>query len=593
MMNPRLRRLQPTRSSTSVAVAASISLLFLALCPIQTQGLVTLSRYITQLAFHGSIDPTLYQILAIGVLFRGTYDDLTLQGQSDIDCYIAIGDLTGFERTVLETPQMCIGFQFFDRGTATDGSTTTSLPRGVISGIHNNQAIIASADFSDHILTMANPIDLPQQYFPVSLSTDAQGGVYVALHSTAGILPSSNSDNNDQSETLYNIYNYFQQMTHPNASVHDAAPQVVKIDILTGDLLWELALETELGRSTVAAVALMTSRDWLVVAGSSNGSGSYVGAGVHTTTWDGYVTLVNATSGKVDDSKWAASPLAADHSLRVTSQVGKHDYVLGMCIFEDDIYLVGTTEGTMVPGVVAGGGFVTKLDADTLQISWTRQWEGIGVQALTCEATEDFVYVSGHVPESVLLNDTTRTQSSDNQDIFVSLLDASSGEMRWTRQVDSRRPDFMASISYHVLGYSVLTANSMDLVNGVSVLYALTFEHETGYYDWQGMDPQDDPLGAAFGDLDTPTSPTQFPTTMSTPSETANTPGIVSDNDKDKSTIIAVAIVIPVLLLLAVLVYTAFTRRSSIEVQSNPALPNTNDTATDLQPSPATTTKVV
>eukprot|EP00934_Nitzschia_sp_Nitz4_P007871 Nitzschia sp. Nitz4//scaffold41_size133979//115607//117574//NITZ4_003370-RA/size133979-snap-gene-0.110-mRNA-1//1//CDS//3329551539//7861//frame0 len=494
---------------------------------VHSEATTTVSASSHQLIFDSVWDPSNSERLAIGT----HYDESG--GTTAIDCFVGVDYNDEFQEAIYSAPNVCVDFRLFS-------STTSTVPWGVISGISSTQAVIAKAQLDNHVVTTNDAVNLPAGYFPVGMSTDAAGGVYLAIHDTGDATPESAASNGK----ISGLYDYYNQMTHPSQSSQVTSPQLLKLDITTGGTIWDNTMDTTGGRSTVAGIAYMSARDLLIVVGSSNGTGSYVGAGVNTNTWDGYVTLVDAATGVVDDSRWAEnneSESSSEHSMRIRSQVGQDEYILGLCVSNDDVYVIGTTTGRMGDGSAGGGGFVSKIDADMLNILWSVQFDGSGTEITHCDATSDFVYVAGNVPAGVLLDDSTRTSASDSQDVFVSLLDASSGSIEWTRQIDSQREDIMANIVYSSSADQlILTGNALDRDQESNYVYTLTVEHSSGDHDWQSLGEDEDPLGLSVTD-----SPASSPS--SSPEQSPTSSPSHSKAELEEENIAIAAVLIPVI----------------------------------------------
>lgn len=469
---------------------------------------VVLSRHSAQIAFHSALDTETERVITTGVLFQTPFRDYTLGGASDSDCFIALNDVhassTGskLSRSLYETPQLCTHFELFPQSTstATTGSGT-DWPAGVSAGMDGNRGTVSSirditslyADWKFQTVVL-----LPTAHFPVALTTDHLGRVYVGMHSTGGILPPAGAvtSTSESNGGLINMFKYYQQMTHPNHTTQVVSPKIVRINMLTGATDWTLELTTTEGRSTIGGMVHIPSRHWIVVAGSSNGRGSLVGAGEWSSSWDGYITRIHV-NGTVDDAAGAATYLAAQHSTRVQSQVGKDDYIHGICASGDNIFIVGSTTGEMTADVTSeqGGAFIKMLDIDTFQVKWTKQWPGLGVAALKCSATSGLVYVAGQVPGGTLLNDDRRSFVSSTQDLFASLLDTNNGKIFWTRQIDSRKHDTVANIFVSsVTGDLIMAHNAMDFERGNNEIITSTFREADGFHDWQDWPESADPL---------------------------------------------------------------------------------------------------
>lgn len=509
---------------------------------------VVLSRHSTQLALDAIYDSDQGKLMSLGVLFRTAYKDISLSsgGASDTDCYVAVGDVRGFDRAIFESPQLCTQFKVLK-------TSNSFLPQGIITGIHGNQATVSGMDYYGEYssATLRNTIGLPSQTYPVALAADDQGGVFVALHDTGGILPPPAPK--DKNQVLTDTYNYVRLMNHPSETEHMTSPSIVKVNITTGENLWSLTMETTEGRSTIAGIHyLPPPRDILVVAGSSSGRGCTVGNDEFTNSWDGYLTIADATTGVVDVLEQGESKLASDHSVRYSSQVLQDDYILGLCAYEDEIYIMGTTTGKMTQVEESGGAFILRLDVDTLNEVWIHQWPGIGVEALKCEVSQNLLFVAGHVPAGVLLDDTLESPSPD-QDVFVSFLDKENGEVQWTKQIDSRRPDRLADFAIDFTSNLILVGNAMDFANGVSDIYTLSILQANGFHDWQALPRRADPLqGDTNGDDLTATN-----------GQGDNQVPVISDEDKANAELILIASFVPLLVILVIVCGLHFFKRKS------------------------------
>jgi hypothetical protein len=562
------------------SLATALRVVLLLSCIPASNAFVILSRQSTHLALGTLLDPGSMKMVTSGVRFRGEFSDITLEGQSDTDCYIAVGDIRGFDRKLFESPQMCMNFDIF-RG----AEASLNLPQGVVVGIQGSQANVFSVNFyGDFDKTqISNPINLPFATFPVALSTDPFGGVYVALHETKGAVPPSASE---ESTELKDVVEYLKTMTYPKHSIVES-PQLIKVNITSREVLWQKTLDTEEGRSTIGGIQYLPTRNLLVVVGSSYGQGSAVGAGVASQDWDGYVTIVDASTGQIDDSAAALTPLAAEHSVRITSQPGQQDFIHGVCALGDKVFLLGSTTGK-IEGDISGGGFIMKIDVDTLNVLWKRQFVGQGVEAMKCTGAQDFIYVAGYVPAGVLLDDPTRKgRVSNDQDIFAALVSTETGDVQWTRQIDSRREDLLTDLVINQLGNLMVTGNAADFDAGISDLYILSLVRQTGFHDWQELSPDADPIGGETNSGNGSTLPPAIDNTGGT-----GTFEEIVDDEDNKTTVIVVAVVVPVVLALLVAIYAITTNRSKKQ-QNALAEAQEESVMTGNEPPPAPSPGVV
>jgi hypothetical protein len=422
------------------------------------------------------------------------------------------------------------------------GGNTPGLPQAVVLGIQGSQASVLSLDFYGEYdeSEISNPINLPYETYPVASATDPLGGVYVGLHATKGALVPPITEGKTE---LENVIDYVNKMTRPLDSVVES-PQLIKLNVTSGKVVWEGTLTTVEGRSTIGGMQYIANRDVLVVVGSSNGEGSYVGAGVASNgDWDGYVTLVDASTGEVDDSAANLTHLAADHSLRIQSQPNQDDFILGVCTLEDKLFILGSTTG-VIDGTESGGAFIMKVDIDTLNVIWKTQIVGDGVEATQCIGFQNVLYVGGHVPAGVTVDDPTRTYTSDTDDVFVSYVDAGTGGIVWLRQIDSRRDDRLTGLLINQVGNAMIVGSAMDLDASVSTTFINSVLLQSGYHDWQLLPSDSDPFRFSFGDEDAIEESS-------------------GNDDDNKTTVIVVAVVVPVVLLLLVAFYAIMSSKSN------------------------------
>lgn len=520
----------------------ALALVSLSVTSTSSDAFVVLTRYESSYSYGTIFDLKSQKVLTAGVSFRGVYQDVTLEGQSDTDCMIAVGDILGYDRKLFESPQMCMYPTLF-------AGETPGLPQAIVFGFDGSRGTVFSLDFFREYdeSEISNPINLPFETYPVASSTDPLGGVYVGMHPTSGqrLKPSGQ----EGSTELKNVLEYVDKMTRPLMS-EVQSPQIMKFNVTSGAVVWGQTLTTTGGRSTVGAIKYMVSRDILVVVGSSNGEGSYVGAGVSSTgDWDGFLTIIDAKTGHIDDSAANKTHLTADHSLRIQSQPNQNDFVLGLCILDDKVFLVGSTDG-VIDGKKKGGGFVMKIDIDTFNVLWKRQFVGDGVEITHCTGFSSVLYVGGQVPPGVRVDDPTRTHTSDTQDLILAHVNADTGEPVWIRQVDSRREDRLTGFIISGPGNLIFIGNAFDLETGTNRGYTNSILLQTGFHDWQMVPPGTDPLAQSIfsGEED----PASF------------------KEDDSSAKIIALSVVIPVVVLLLVVILYSYMSSNSKPKNDSP-----------------------
>jgi hypothetical protein len=474
--------------------------LVLVLSPECVNGFVSVSRLSSALAYSSEIDTAAQTLMTSGIDYKGDYKHLTQSGQADTDCYIAVGDVNGFDRKVFDSPAMCLDVQVL--GIPTEPSPD-GLPEAVVAAMAGQQPILLSLDYKGEYsdLNLRDPVKLPFNHFPAKLTTDRNlGGVYVALHNTngLGLAPASDEDPIDE---FRNALDYLKSMTRPELlpGTGDYSPIIFKYDIVEQKAKWQTTLTTVNGRSAVGAIKVVLSRGKLIVVGSSNGSGTGVGANTQSGgDWDGYLTIIDLETGNMADKRNITTIINAPHSVSVFSQPGKDDFVYNVCTSDDKAFLVGSSQGK-ISGDEDGGGFVAKYDIDTLDILWEYQFVGKGIEATYCDVFDDLLYVGGTVVAGTVLDDPNSISNgkpSDTSDLFVARLSATTGELKWVRQIDSHRDDSMVGMVINLGNLVLITANGMSTNKGTSDLYVISVT-PFGAHDWQNLQAGVDPISGA------------------------------------------------------------------------------------------------
>ena len=224
--------------------------------------------------------------------------------------------------------------------------------------------------------------------------------------------------------------------------------------------------------------------------------------------------------------------------------------MLGLCISDDKAFVVGSTTGKM-EGKEAGGGFVMKIDVDTLDVIWKKQLVGVGVEATYCDIHQNNLFVGGMVASGTHLEEKTYQDLSDSIDVFVAHFDAYDGEMSFLRQIDSHRDDQLVGLKIHpISGEAFLTANAWSSDKDTVNLYILSISQQ-GAHGWQNLEAGEDPITGMI-----PTRPEDDPITGMIPTQppVEERPSDPSNDNKknDNATIIA-AITIPLFVIVVVM----------------------------------------
>jgi len=529
-----------------------------------TSAFVVLSRQSSNLSLDAIRDARSSKVITIGVLFRDEHAEITAAGQADTQCITSIGDIRGFDRNVHESPQYCVHVANYP--------ATSDFDYAIVAGVAGRQAALYVMNFLGEYdeAPLVDPFLLPVGTFPVAMVTDPKdGGVYVGLHDTGGTLV------REWNKPLEDVLTYINSVTQPE-DAWVISPVAMKVDMT--QVVWQTEFTTTAGQSLIGGMAHIPSENVLVVAGSTDGLGPSVGATAHSDDWDGgdwdgYVTILNGETGSVE------------RSVRIQSQSNQDDFIHGICALDDEIFIVGSTTGSLEPeqgGVARGGGgaFVMKLDVSTLEILWTRQFRGAGVDdsppvAMECEVKAGSLFVGGQVPAGVLMEqDDSRTNASDNQDLLVMTMDPSSSEVYWVRQIDSRRDDRLSNIMIAANGDLFIMANAMDFENESNDSYLMTVTRQDGIHDWLGLPEDADPIdGVQAGVIDGD-------------GEGVGDSMLADESDNEGNlALILIAALVPVgLLLLVAICSVATAGRSKLPVMEDEA-PNHKDTTVTVEPS--------
>ena len=449
-------------------------------------------------------------ILAIGSKLNNNKREMITSGIStvgptpeDINCYI--GTLSEIGETIhIDTTQMCLHLELLE----SEASNNSSLPDGIVTAINEQQKpILLSLDYKNVLeATFSDTIELSSDRFPAIMTADGLG-VYIALHDTGDTTYDRFSTYSSHNKTK-TIWNYLKTLSHPENEQINQSPHIHKYSILKEDdreiPVWEQELTTLEGKTLITAMEAIPSRNKLVVAGSTTGYGEKIGAGAigGRGNWDGYLTLVNMDTGFINVETFGTYD---SHSVRIRSQLDKDDVVLGLCIDkdtgddEDKVYVLGSTSGR-IDGAEDGGAFVMKIDIDTLDVIWKKQFGGVGghgkdqIEATHCDVQGDTLYVGGNVPVGVKLDDHTSESLSDTVDIFAISFNAKTGNINFIRQIDSHRDDQLVAIEIQpTSGELHLTANAWDFKNDATHVYLLSMSKQGKHY-LQNLAPDEDPI---------------------------------------------------------------------------------------------------
>jgi hypothetical protein len=423
-----------------------------------------------------SFDALHGQVMVTGTAFQDDFWNMTTGVQSfagddnGVSCFVATLDVTEKEnhgRLIFSEPNVCtvvvaLPHNGFGKGTAIGYD---QMKGGGLQG-DGLQPALAGIDVFGMMLTQGLTSvvqDEKRVSYPMAAVSDTNFGLFMAVQETT-LMPPIISLEDDPLASILQL-----QQEVERGSV-DWVPAIQKVHTKTGEVVWTTPIETEDGHSVVTSVAYMPSRNVVLVAGSSNGKGFAVGAGYTSQDWDGFLTKVDPETGEIDE----VEGVKANHSVRIQTQPKMDDYINAICVLDDKVYVVGTTDGTM-EGFGVGGAFMIKYDIDTLQAIWKRQIPG-KVHGKVCGVSEDddVVYIGGNVAGGLSIEVGAMIAGSGLQDVFVSQLSATDGTISWTRQFGSHRDDTLESMVVDTEGNAIVGGNSLEHAYVPSSLFSPT-----------------------------------------------------------------------------------------------------------------------
>jgi hypothetical protein len=245
--------------------------------------------------------------------------------------------------------------------------------------------------------------------------------------------------------------------------------------------IWDLKVgqDDDLEEFSVQISSLLhVSDELLVLAGSTRGAGASFGGMDVDQSLDGFLTVLDPGTGDVIRSK------------RIQSSNNSADRILGMCHRNDDIFVVGMTDGNMFsdgqtpaspvqPGFYQA--FIQKVSIVTLEVLWTYQLgayleedEEVStdhlphIHGLACAVTPDGkqVYLAGTAKNGAnitLDGSAAATSSAGKDDIFIAQLQSSDGGVVWVKQMGTTEDDSLAhgrGIVCDKDGHAILLGNT-------------------------------------------------------------------------------------------------------------------------------------
>lgn len=534
---------------------SAVSAIAFASLPQCVHPFVAISRWSTSLAYSGTMDLIGPKLLISGVDFKGDYKHITQTGQADTDCYVSAGSAAGFGRKLFDSPQICLGVEVLR---VPNQPSPPGLPDAVVVAMAGQQPMLLELGYKGVVsnVNLLGPVKLPFEHFPAVMTSDKNmGGIYVGLHPTNGLEMRAAADA-DPVDELRNTRDYLHQLSHPKGIPESLSgtysPRIFKFDVVEQKAKWQTTFETEEGKTMIGGMGVSFSKNVLVVGGSSSGYGPTIGAGARSDgDWDGFLTILDLNSGALDTQN-TTTEINAPHSARIFSQRGQDDMVHNICVADDKVYVVGSTTGK-IEGDSLGGGFIMKIDIDTMNVIWKKQFAGSGIEATHCAIRSDILFVGGIVPPLMQVdspNGNSEAEPTETIDIFTALFSAATGEMAFIRQIDSHRDDQIVGMVVNPASLNaILTVNARDFEEGTNDVYVMSIDQQ-GDHDWHNLPSGMDPIEGNIAPPPAEASPTLVPK---------------SEEDDDQR-IIVVAIVVPLVLFFCVAMYYWCTRQSSSSV---------------------------
>ncbi len=200
---------------------------------------------------------------------------------------------------------------------------------------------------------------------------------------------------------------------------------------------------------------------------------------------------------------------------------------------------------------------------DTLDLIWKKQIAIEGLEATHCAVEQNTLYVGGTVPSDKRLDYRTNMAVTGTIDIFASVYDAITGDVKVVRQIDSHRDDELVGMEIHPESGDVyITANAWDMATGTTNLYALSMD-SSGDHAWQNLAAGQDPI---TGEISSPSPeddrsiPTKAPTSTSNGRSFGNGS---SEQKRSNGMFLAAAIIIPIAAVVGIFGYRLHSKRKT------------------------------
>jgi hypothetical protein len=227
---------------------------------------------------------------------------------------------------------------------------------------------------------------------------------------------------------------------------------------------WNRQIATHQKPVDIAGIALFSSYNRLLVAGSAIGSNEDSIPISITDDWEGFMTLLDANTGAVTKSE------------RIETQYGKITRVEGICKhpdLDDVVYLVGSTNGEIElfdyqkQELTA---FILSVKIPDLVVTWSKQLDAksgpLSINSNSaemvghaCAVTDEGVYVGGVVKDGSIVNDEIH-YSAGQDDIWVGLINSTTQQFSWTRQLGTPGNEHLSALEVDKNGDVLVVGNS-------------------------------------------------------------------------------------------------------------------------------------
>ena len=226
-----------------------------------------------------------------------------------------------------------------------------------------------------------------------------------------------------------------------------------------GEPVWKAEITPENDQSIAHAAGLVLLGDVMLVAGSTNATGSGLGVSDGRADMDGFVTKLN----RADGSEFGQSNDTAGEELsaiRINTQTNATDYVYGICqdlsgeSGHDYVYVVGSTNGhfqhfNISNDVKATQAFILRIEVATLKVLNALQLgtvDNVGsVTGLACGTTAsgNHVYLAGNVQDGAI-DGPNEPVAGGKSDVFVARIDVAEFTLQWARQIGGPEHEVLA-----------------------------------------------------------------------------------------------------------------------------------------------------